>query len=50
MKTLIYILATVIFSNSICFAQIPQDYPFKTYLDEAGNLYMTGVENGDIVT
>lgn len=50
MKTLLYIFLTLLISNSISIAQIPQDYPFKTYLDETGNLYITGVDNGDIFT
>jgi len=50
MKTLIYIFLTLVISNSISFAQIPLDYPFKTLLDEIVNLYITGVENGDIFT
>jgi hypothetical protein len=50
MKTLSYIFATLIISNSISLAQIPMDYPFKTLLDETGNLYLTGVENGNITT
>lgn len=50
MKKIIYIIALILISKSVSLAQLPQDYPFKTYMDETGNLYFTGVENGDIVT
>lgn len=41
------ILITAIFiliTNSYCFSQIINDYPFKTFLDADNNLYVTGNE------
>lgn len=38
---LLYIFTVVCFTN-VCFAQLTQDYPFKTYMDDENNLYVTG--------
>ncbi|MDQ3020783.1 MAG: hypothetical protein M3R36_09470 [Bacteroidota bacterium] len=44
MKTNTILLALFILTNSICKSQITPDYPFKTYLDSANNLYVTGYQ------
>ena len=44
MKTFIVIFLELILVKTICFAQIMEDYPFKTYLDSVNNLYSTGYE------
>ena len=46
MKILTIIFCALI-SIQISFAQLPSDYPFKTYLDEQNNLYLTGYDNND---
>ena len=45
MKTIFIIHLFLLSIASICNAQISEDYPFKTYLDTANNLYTTGYEN-----
>jgi len=42
MKTFIYIIFGLLYSSSFCYSQISEDYPFKTYLDSANNLYVAG--------
>jgi len=44
MKTIIIIIG-ILLINSFCDAQISDDYPFKTFLDTANNLYTTGYEH-----
>ncbi len=42
MKTLIPLFVFLIVFLSECKSQVTQDYPFKTYLDSANNLYTAG--------
>lgn len=42
MKNLLFVLFSLILMVNISNAQFAQDYPFKTYVDNAGNLYVTG--------
>lgn len=42
MKTLIILITVYLFFYSSANSQITNDYPFKTYLDSADNLYVTG--------
>ncbi|MDQ3020032.1 MAG: hypothetical protein M3R36_05615 [Bacteroidota bacterium] len=47
MKTIILQLALLLILSSICNSQITHDYPFKTYLDSANNIYVTGYRQQD---
>ena len=38
------------FLTNICRSQIPDNYPFKTYMDANNNLYMTGDSAEEIIT
>jgi hypothetical protein len=44
MKTITILSTLLILTSSICNSQIAIDYPFKTYLDSANNLYVAGYE------
>ncbi|MEO6694641.1 MAG: T9SS type A sorting domain-containing protein [Ignavibacteria bacterium] len=47
MKTIIIILMSLFFASTLCYSQLTPDYPFKTYLDENNNLYITGSNYND---
>ncbi|MEO7356166.1 MAG: hypothetical protein ABIY50_01470 [Ignavibacteria bacterium] len=42
MKTIIILFGIFFLNINTSSSQITNDYPFKTYLDSANNLYVTG--------
>lgn len=47
MKKITLLSAFIFLLTGSLFAQLPSDYPFKTYVDSSGNLYVTGCVAGN---
>jgi hypothetical protein len=45
MKTIILAAALLFLCVNLSYAQLTSEYPFKTYVDGSGNLYVTGYKN-----
>jgi len=50
MKNTILYSIYLLLVSSLCYSQIPQDYPFKVIINETGNVFITGEISGDIFT
>ena len=50
MKVLFFTIVALFILTNICRSQIPDSYPFRTYMDANNNLYMTGDSAGEIIT
>ena len=50
MKNTILYSIYLLLVSSLCYSQIPQDYPFKVIINESGNVFITGEISGDIFT
>jgi hypothetical protein len=49
MKKIAFLISLFVLTAVIYSQQFPSTYPFETYLDSDGNLYVTGEDNGSIL-